>query len=404
MKLFEEDSMKKWFPFLLTLVFVFVSTLTVQAQEKTMEERVKALEETLSGWSLYGSIRFATFYDKSNSSFTGDTDKVTSINPSTPALTQPDQKITQWALANNSRIGFGVDRKNNFTGRVELGLRNDATVGLRLAYGAYTMGGATFLWGQDYTPLSDWDYSTQVFNADNNLKGWGIIDVDGIRLPQVKVKANGLQLALVYPKGPVTYSDTDLGLTATNQVLLPTLMAKYRLDLKMFFADVFGGAGTFKAKSDAPGVDKRIDSYTAGVGGGIKVEPLFVKGMIWWARNGKQLSLHQADAAGATFDMGGSYSKDDDLGYAAIVGAKVDGLGVEAGYGYVSSDQDVSGTQKNKAQNYYANVSIPVVQNEEKTQSIIIVPEVGVFDYMKDASGNKQGKIFYAGAKWQVSF
>jgi hypothetical protein len=396
--------MKKWYPSLLIFALVLAFAIPAQAQEKTMEDRVKALEQTLTGWSIYGSIRFATFYERSNSDFTGDTDAVTRFNPSAvPALTQPSQKITQWGLANNSRIGIGVDKKDNFTGRVEFGLSNDSTVGLRLGYATWTAGAATFLWGQDYTPLSDWDYSTQVFNGDNNLKGWGIMDVDNSsRLPQVKVNVDGLKVALVYPKGAAGFADDDLGAGATNEVLLPTLMAKYRLNMDMLFADIFGGAGTFKVKSDIR--DKTVNSYTGGVGAGIKFDPVYVKGMIWWARNGKQMSLHQADAAGATFDAVGSYIEDDDLGWAAIVGAKVNGLGVEAGYGYVSSDQDVSGSEKNKAQSYYANVSIPVAQNADKTEYITIVPEVGVFDYMKDSAGNDQGKIYYAGAKWQIAF
>lgn len=396
--------MRKWFPSLLALVLVLVIAIPAYAQEKTMEDRVKALEEAMTGWSIYGSIRMSTFYEKSDSNFTGDTDAVTRFNPAaTPALTQPSQKITQWGLANNSRIGIGVDRKDNFTGRVELGLRNDSSVGLRLGYATWTAGGATFLFGQDYTPLSDWDYSTQVFNGDNNLKGWGIMDTDGSsRLPQVKVKAAGLQVALVYPKGAAGYSDTDLGANATNEVLLPTLMAKYRLNMDMFFADIFGGAGTFKVESDVK--DKTVNSYTGGVGAGVKIDPVYVKGMIWLARNGKQMSLHQADAAGATFTPGGSFIKEDDLGWAAIVGAKLNGFGVEAGYGYVSADQDVSGAEKNKAQSYYANVSIPVAQNAAKTETFLIVPEVGVFDYMKDSAGNDQGKIYYAGAKWQINF
>jgi hypothetical protein len=403
--LFEEDSMKKCFPPVLVFVLTFAIAMPVKAQEKTMEDRVKALEQVMSGWSIYGSIRFATFYSESNSDFTSDQDKVTSINPSTPSLSEPDQKITQWALANNSRVGIGVDKKDNFAGRVELGLKNDSSVGLRLAWGTYTQGGATFLFGQDYTPLSDWDYSTQVYNADNNLKGWGIIDVNGSsRLPQVKFKADGLQVALVYPKGAVDFTSSDLGDGSTNEVLLPTLQARYRLKTDLFFADVFGGYGTFKAKSEILDISKRINSYTGGVGGGITIAPVYLKGMVWYARNGKQMSLHQADAAGASIQVDGTYTRDDDMGWAAIVGASVAGFGVEAGYGFVSSDQNADDTRKNKAQSYYANVTIPIAQNEEKTEYLILVPEVGVFDYMKDAFGNDQGRIFYAGAKWQLSF
>jgi hypothetical protein len=327
---------------------------------------------------------------------------VTKIN-STAAITQPDQKLTQWALANNSRIGLAVDRKDNFSGRVELGLGNDGTVKMRLGYGAYTYNGVTFLFGQDFTPLSEWDYSTQVFNGDNNLAGWGVIDVDGKRIPQIKLKWNGLQVALVYPKNPGTLG-LDSSTNATTEVLLPTLEAKYRLSMDRFFADVFGGVGTYKVRSEVLGIDETVSSYAAGLGGGVTLDPVYVKAMVWLARNGKQLSLHQADAAGATFDAGYSVIDDDDMGYALVLGSKIGTMTAEAGYGFVSSEKDVSGAKADKARNYYANLSIPVARNILKTASFTIVPEVGVYDYMKDSSGNDQGRITYAGTKWQVNF
>jgi hypothetical protein len=397
-----EDHMKRLHYLVLAAVLACAFSAPASAAEKTTEERVKALEDVFGGWSIYGSIRFATFYEAASSDFTGDTDSVTKIN-SSAALTRPAQKITQWGLASNSRIGLAVDRKDNFSGRVEMGLGNDGTVKLRLGYGTCTYNGITFLVGQDFTPLSEWDYSAQVFCGDNNLAGWGVIDVEGKRIPQLKIKWNGLQVALVHPKNPST-----LGLAssanATTEILLPNLEAKYRLTMDRFFADVFGGVGTYKVKSDVLDIDKTVTSYAAGVGGGVKLDPVYAKAMFWMARNGRQLSLHQADAAGATLDADNSVIDDDDLGYAFILGSKIGSMTAEAGYGFVSSEKDLSGAKKDKARNYYANLTIPVVQNAARTASITIVPEVGVYDYMKDSSGNDQGKITYAGAKWQINF
>ena len=86
------------------------------------------------------------------------------------------------------------------------------------------------------------------------------------------------------------------------------------------------------------------------------------------------------------------------------MGANIQKVTVEAGYGFVSSEKDTSTAKKDKARNYYLNATIPVAQNVLKTASFFIVPEVGVYDYMKNASGSDQGKALYAGTKWQVDF
>lgn len=381
---------------------IFLSA-PASADEKTIEERITVLEKLFGTWVFYGSARFATFYEKSDSDFVADTDSVTKIN-SAPVLTGPDQKTTQWALASNSRLGVSVKRDEALGGRVEFGLKNDGSVGLRLGYGTYTLNNATFLFGQDYAPLSEWDYSSQVFYGDNNLAGWGVIDVDGKRIPQIKVKWNGLQVALVTNKNASTLNLPTTA-NATAEVLLPQIQAKYRFATDKVFGDIFGGMSSYKVKSEALDIDKTVTSYAYGLGGGIKIDPVFAKAMVWTARNGKQMSLHQADAAGATFDLtDNSFIADKGFGWAFVAGANIGKVTVEAGYGFVSSEKDMSGARENKARNYYVNAAIPIVQTAVKSVSCSVVPEVGVFDYMKDANGNDQGKITYAGAKWQINF
>lgn len=395
--------MKRRFISFSALAFILIVCMPVQASERTMEERLRTLEDIFGGWTVYGSIRFATFYEESDSDFVSDTDGVTRVNAA-PAITGPDQEFTQWALANNSRLGVSVDRKDNFGGRVELALKNDASVSLRLAYGTYTYGDATFLFGQDYTPLSEWDYSNQAFYSDNNLAGWGIIDVTGKRIPQVKMKWHGLQVALVQNKDATTLNLPE-DAAARTQNLIPHVEAKYRLDLGTFFADIFGGAGSYDVESSVRGIDKTVTSYAVGAGGGIKLDPAYAKAMVWMARNGRQMSLHQANAAGATFDLDTfSLIDDDDFGWALVTGVKLGKITVEAGYGFVSSEKDISGADKDEARNYYIQTQIPIAQNVLKTASLLIVPEAGVFDYMEDANGNDQGKVTYVGAKWQVNF
>jgi hypothetical protein len=398
--------MKKYLVSLVAACLVFVLSVPALADEKTMEDRMKALENIFGGLSFYGSARFDTFYEKSDSKFITDGDKVTGLTSGSPLLTGPNQKETQWGLASNSRLGVMVDRGEGLGGKVEIALKNDGSVTLRKGYGTYTFDGITLLIGQDYTPLSDWDYSNQVFNGDNDLAGWGVIDNQDKRIPQIKVRWNGLQVALVEDR----YATFPAGLTttpadATAQVILPKIEAKYRLSIDHYFGDIFGGVNSFKVKSETAAIDKTLTSYTLGVGGGLKLDPIYARGMVWMARNGKQMGLHQADAAGATFNPAdNSIIADKDFGWALIAGTKIEKVTVEAGYGFVSSEKDKSGAKKDEAQNYYLNATIPVAQNAAKTASFMIVPEVGVYDYMKNTTGADQGKALYAGAKWQVDF
>jgi hypothetical protein len=398
--------MRKILTPLLIICLIFILSAPAPAQETTLEDRVKVLENLFSGLSFYGSARFATFYEKSDSNFISDSDKVTGLTSSSPLLTGPDQKETQYGLAGNSRIGFVMDRGEGVGGKVELAFKNDGSITLRKGYGTYTFDRVILLIGQDYTPLSDWDYSNQVFNGDNDLAGWGIMDVDGKRIPQIKIKWNGLQIALVENKDSTVPSGLPSTVTdATTQVLLPNLEARYRLNVDNFFGDVFGGINSYKVKSKTADIDQTITSYAYGIGCGVKFNPLYTKGMVWMAHNGKQMGMHQADQAGATFNSTDySLIADKDFGGALVVGANIQKVTVEAGYGFVSSEKDTSTAKKDKARNYYLNATIPVAQNVLKTASFFIVPEVGVYDYMKNASGSDQGKALYAGTKWQVDF
>jgi len=89
---------------------------------------------------------------------------------------------------------------------------------------------------------------------------------------------------------------------------------------------------------------------------------------------------------------------------AAVAGVKVSTVTMEAGYGLVSSKKPTSAYCNDKARNYYLNANIPVAQNVLKTASFSIVPEIGVYDYMKSSTGAEEGRISYAGSKWQINF
>ena len=399
---------------LLVIGLFFVLSAPAPAAEKTVEDRVKALEDTIGSWSFYGSVRYATFYETtSDDAAFKDTGKVTTLATDADILGS-DQKKTLWGLAPNTRIGASVN-KGDLGGKYEVGFKDDATLYTRLLYGAYTFDNVTFLVGQDYTPLSP-SFSNQAFKGDTGLKGFGQIDETGSRVPQLKVKWNGLQIALVRTNTsyatalnlPTEISDnaTPPVKTKTNpttEILLPHLEVRYSLKMNQATADIFGGAGSYKVKSDVLDVNKTVNSYLLGLEGGIKMAPVYANAVIWMARNSKQLGFNQVDAAGATFDLTDfSIINDKDYGGAFVAGVAIQKVTVEAGYGLVSSEKDKSGAENDKAQSYYLNATIPVAQTASAKFSV--VPEIGVFDYMKDVNGADQGKVTYAGAKCQVDF
>ncbi len=75
-----------------------------------------------------------------------------------------------------------------------------------------------------------------------------------------------------------------------------------------------------------------------------------------------------------------------------------DMLTFEAGYGYLQHELDQKGARKDDNQAYYLQAAISLAKG------VVIVPEIGVIDYMKDAGGNDEGKLTYFGAKWQIDF
>jgi hypothetical protein len=225
--------------------------------------------------------------------------------------------------------------------------------------------------------------------------------IDEDKIPQIKIKWNGLQVAFVENKGA-----DSAGLTASDaktEVILPHLEVKYHIATDKFFGDVFGGANTYKVKAASLDIDKTINSYAFGVGCGLTIDPVYANTMVWMARNGMQMGLHQADAQGVQIDsMTGKVTNDKDLGWALVVGANIQKVTIEAGYGYVESKLDASGAKKDDAQNYYLQAVIPIAGSDSAKLSVI--PEIGVIDYMKDSKGDIQGKATYVGAKWQLDF
>lgn len=107
-----------------------------------------------------------------------------------------------YALQGNSRIGTDI-KISNFTSKIELGFDEATlfggakTLGIRHAWGAYSFGnGGKLLMGKTDTPTAMSGYSSDIYDSDNGLKGFGGT-VTGQRRFQVQYSIAGLTLALV---------------------------------------------------------------------------------------------------------------------------------------------------------------------------------------------------------------
>jgi hypothetical protein len=382
--------MRKLIVFLLAAGLLFVLPAPVPAADKTVEERLQALEDTIGSWTIYGSARFGTFYQKDSAGDVG-----------AGGLFNDDNKTTIWDMQGNSRIGFAA-KHGDLGGDLLLGI-HDTGVTIRHAFGSYQCGDLNFLIGKGETIFTNFTYSNQAGNpytSDTDLQDWGFIDENFSPLVQMTYK--GLTVQLVQTSPTVALSSSSA--TATYETLLPHLEVQYHLAVDKFYGDVYGGAGTFKVKDvDTITVDTKVNSYTVGIGGGANIDPAFCGASIWYGRNATSMGVVQVTGRGALIDaVTGDVTNEKDLGVAAVVGAKIQKVTVEAGYGFTSSQYDESGAPKIKGQSYYLQAVVPIA--ETKNAKCFVVPEVGVFDQNDNDSGFKMGKTTYAGAKWQIDF
>ncbi|MCK9265083.1 MAG: hypothetical protein M0R18_14930, partial [Deltaproteobacteria bacterium] len=186
-------------------------------------------------------------------------------------------------------------------------------------------------------------------------------------------------------------------------VLMPKIEVRYNFKQDNFFADVFGGFFSFEVEDVVyDGVncgDETVNSWLVGLGGGVNLDPVYVRAQAYYARNARNFNLEHTDARGAKFDATGDLVNEDNFGAEFIVGTKIDKYTIEAGVGYVSSEWDESGSKADNAMSYYLNAVVPIYG------SFFVVPEIGVLDYLDGRDGKDEDKdLVYVGAKWQINF
>ena len=314
-------------------------------------------------WNFYGSARISTFVtDKDGAAET--------FNES---------------LQGNSRIGANIKVSDELSGRFEYGA-SSGKANIRLLYGSWNFGAGELIVGQTYAPV--WlSVSSQAYNGDNGLTGWG--ENYAGRAPQLQLKFGDLKIALLQTNTKISKAAT---LTANTEGQFPAIQAKYRIDFKNVDLTVSGAYQTFEVN------DFDIDSYMLAARIGITFGQAAIKASVFNGTNVGNIT---------TVDVN---SGDDDKGYAMVKAngvTDVDALGYalaatytlnemvsfEAGLGYAEIEADTAASTKDDVVSYYVQAPLTLAPG------VIIVPEVGVLDYKDNAD-----ETVYYGAKWQINF
>lgn len=359
--------------FAVALVFTFSApAISADADDATLQslsDRLEALECAVGCWSFYGSARVMTFWTDEDEN-AGD-----------------DEGLTH-DLQGNSRLG-AVVKKGDLGGAFEFAV-SDSNVSTRLLYGTWNFGAGEILVGQSYTPCGDMFYSNQVFDTDTDLLCVG--QAYNGRRPMLQLSIGGFKVALVKQ-----HAQSLLGQAGDLDNDFPKIEAKYHFASDVFFADVFAGYQTYTI--DTATTDYDIDSYVAGLGGGVNAGPVYVKATGYIGQNTGQYGLWQLGADDVVI-AGGEIKDVETMGGVIVVGVKAsDMLTFEAGLGYLSHDSDAAAaTEDDETMAYYANCTVNIAKG------FFIVPEVGVIDFMDDNTGADEGTLTYAGLKTQINF
>ena len=395
---------------------------------------VFAISATANEWSLYGSVRVATFYTSE------DLGKELERIPGTGqfvtvdrrnAANQDKEKNTLWNLQTNSRIGATVTG-DQLEARFEFGVTSEGSggnVAARRLYGVWKFAeGWGLKVGKDYTPVTFF-LSNQVFDNDNNLQFFG--EAYGARRGQVAVEGKlgpgKLKVALI------DQTKDDLGQPNSNvEAVIPKFEASYEWALSDTMSiHGFGGFQTYDVKyaglTPTSTDDFSVDSWMIGAGADLNFGPFFVKPQVSYYQNGaaagwltdrytptsKQAFLDDInDTYGTDLVLLGSNDVLDAKNLMAMLalGFKpTESLGLEFGVGYVGYETDsFQGVKvKNTYMEYYLQAVITLAQG------VYLIPEVGYRDFGDletdtpfgiSAPDVDEGSLFYAGAKWQIDF
>jgi len=349
-------------------VFVFVAAYTLPAMADDQ-------------WDFYGSARILTFS--------------TDVSKEASGLGVDDDDFTHDESGSARTIG-AIVKAGDIGGRFEAG----GTLNLRLAFGTWNFGAGKLLVGQDYTP-GDYFPSGMVY-GDNSMVSYGASYTG--RIPQVKLLLGGLQVALIKPNvvsvAGLTPTDTDTS--------MPKIEVAYSLKLGPVALKFFGGVNSHDdvVMAGTTETTYSVDSNLFGVGFGIPIAALYIKGNVWMSQNPANYGMATLASAGnaATLNAAGTGVEDaESMVYALVLGYKIsDMITLEGGYGYADGEVSVGGV-KTEAEKTFIYVQAPITL----AKNVVLTPEFGTVDYGDTTTGTvktKNGDMSYFGLRWMINF
>ena len=342
-----------------------------------VEKGLEKIQNTVGSWSFYGKVIISDWYTDYDEE-AGDT------------------QTANLDLQSNSRFGANFKR-GNIGGKAEIGLNDDSNaVQTRYLYMYYDLDNVRILFGQDDTPIKT-NVSKQAFQTDCGMQPFAPANIS--RRTQLKIAVNGFEFALLklHTKGLVP------GLTTGDVAeYLPKIAASYAFNVNNFWAKVYGGFQTYRIETDPK--DYTVNSYIAGLSGGVDLDPFYVNAAFMTGQNCAQYGL--SNMIGGVDKPNDAWVEDGDLkdqqtiGATLVAGYKASKrVSFETGFGYVTKDSDRAiATDDDEAMGGYLQTSITVLPGWD------IKPEVGFYDYKKDLRGQDEGSMWYAGIQNVVSF
>lgn len=320
-------------------------------------------------YDFYGSVRLKAFYESSDKYASGIDKSDTDLD---------------FGTQGNSRIGANVKASDKLTANFEFGIgtAEDGSnkVVTRTIYATYDFGGFKMKIGQDYTP-SDFEPFSQVYWNDNALDGFGGVSVT--RSGQIAFSFGDFDIAFISNNGQNDKKNLD--------TVLPKIEAAYNYKFGNISGKAFAGYQVYKY--DNATSDKSVNAYLAGLGVTAEFSPVTVNAVGWFGSNTADYGVTSNGSYDVIHDENST-----DFGLAAELGfAASKDILVNVGYGYQSSKNDLF-SKRDGQQSYYANAIITIAKN------LYITPEIGVLDYLKDANGDKEGKVIYYGAQFKANF
>ena len=319
--------------------------------------------------NFYGSARLKYWYEHTDEDWNSDT------NESNLAL--------DYGMQGNSRLGANFNT-NGVTGKVELGL-SPSDVKLRLLYGKITNGDMSITIGQDYSGFQA--YGDQVYDDDLNFIYYGLF-YDG-PLPMVKLTyMDRFNVMFITPK------EVDNAGLGGLQSLIPKINLSYEYTDPDFYFSASAGFNMNQYNEDysTGGVDEMILAYAVSLTGKYDFEEMNLLVQLSYGVNVENYGIYTITPSAIVYDAyNDSFEDTQTLGGLVIVSSKI----LTAGVSYIQTSNSLW-DEDDTAMSAFIQKPITVYKN------ILLVPEVGMFDHMKDHSGNDEGTKIYGGMKIQI--